>query len=444
MAPEDRKQLRRSQFVYGLNTDGQYLLFHTLTKKLIVIPQNVNDYACGKQNFPATVLKQKIWKELYEDYFMVPEDASESQMYLEIKKILVLQEELPKGITQYVILPTTTCNARCFYCFEQGMAYRKMSLETVEDTIRFILVHKPKEGKQINIHWFGGEPMCATDHIDRICDGLKDAGIEYTAEMTSNGSLFTKEAVKKAIEKWNIRKIQITLDGLSEEYARRKRYSEGIKNPFETVIRNVHLMITAGIQVTIRLNTDEDNAEEIFRTADYLKEEFNEEERRRMWIYANPLYGQKGEGLYNCPVATTTDALEAKVTEINEYLLRQGITSFELGNLLEFRTHYCMVTTPDSTGRLYACEGMPESMQYGNVKTGIDPDAWRRVTTPCDIRPECEKCVFLPLCTEFDRCPNRLGWNDCFRREKRKLENQLRIAWEIIRDGQKEADHVSD
>ena len=107
-------------------------------------------------------------------------------------------EELDK------ILPTTTCNARCFYCFEQGMEYRKMSRKTVEDVLRFILEHKPKEHKKIHIHWFGGEPMCAADNIDRICDGLDEAGIEYTAEMTSNGSLFDEESVKKASEKWKV------------------------------------------------------------------------------------------------------------------------------------------------------------------------------------------------------------------------------------------------
>ena len=73
-----------------------------------------------------------------------------------------------------------------------------MSPETVEDTLRFILSHKPEEQNKIHIHWFGGEPMCAADHIDRISDGLAEAGIEYTAEMTSNGSLFTEELAQKA------------------------------------------------------------------------------------------------------------------------------------------------------------------------------------------------------------------------------------------------------
>ena len=35
---------------------------------------------------------------------------------------------------------------------------------------------------------------------------------------------------------------------MAEEYARRKRYSEGIEKPFETVINNIHLLIAVGMK----------------------------------------------------------------------------------------------------------------------------------------------------------------------------------------------------
>ena len=97
----------------------------------------------------------------------------------------------------------------------------------------------------------------------------------------------------------------------------------------------------------------------------------------------------------------------------------------------------------DSCGTLFACDAMPESMRYGDVKTGIDPEAWKRVSEPCGIRPECAGCVFIPQCTEFDRCPNRMAYDDCYRQEKRNLENELRFAWEIWKE-RKEASCVSD
>ena len=447
--PAEGTGIRKSRFAYCLYTEGMFLLFHILTRKLLVIAPEYADAFADGRILPASVLEDETLGRLYADYFLVPEHTDESKLYLEVKNILTVKEELPKGITHYVILPTTTCNARCFYCFEQGMQYRKMSRETVNDVLRFIREHKPEEQKKIHIHWFGGEPMCAADNIDRICEGLDEAGIEYSAEMTSNGSLFDEKSAKQAKEKWKVEEIQITLDGTAEEYARRKQYAGKIDKPFETVIRNMHLLISAGIKVTVRLNTDENNIEEIYRVADFLKEEFSGEEREKMRVYAHSLFGQEGEGLDACPAGGAPDALEEKVLEINNHLVRLGLIRKDLSGLLTLKNHYCMVTAPecnvliDSSGTLFACDAMPENMRYGDVKTGIDPESWRRVAEPCGIRPECSECVFLPQCTEFDRCPNRMAYDDCFRQEKRNLENELRFALEIWKD-RKEASRVSD
>ncbi len=438
--PEEGEGVRRSCFVYSLYHKGSYLLFHTLTRELLALPPAAVDRIAEGRVYPASVLEEEPAKTLYGHHFLVPEHAPESQTYLELKDVLVLKEELPRGITHYVILPTTTCNARCFYCFEQGMKYHKMSAETVEDTLRFILDHKPADRKKIHIHWFGGEPMCATENIDRICEGLREAGIEYTAEMTSNGSLFTEELAKKAAEEWKIGKIQITLDGLAEEYARRKRYTSALKDPFWTVIRNIHRLIAAGISVSVRLNTDEDNLGEIFRTVDFLREEFSGEEKKKLLVYAHSLFSQQGEGLDVCPVGAGTDALETRVLEVNDYIQRQGLSFRDMGTLFGLKSHYCMVTAPecnvliDAAGKLYACDAMPENMYYGDVKSGIDPEAWKRVAEPCAVRPECEKCVFLPQCTEFDRCPNRTAYDNCFRQERRTLEREMIFAATVIRE----------
>ncbi len=500
--PADGEKIRWSRFVFPMQVDGKILIFHTLTRELLFIDCETYEYMavshgdgsgcdthkqtepnatsidatshCGDRLFRLTSplsifpplavetdspheellqtpLDDENINQLYEDWFFVTENTNESQIYLELKNILVVKEELPKGITHYVILPTTTCNARCFYCFEQGMVYRKMSKETVEDVIRFIVEHKPKDRKQIHIHWFGGEPMCAADNIDRICDGLNEAGIEYTAEMTSNGSLFDEESAKKAIEKWKVTHIQITLDGMAEEYAARKRYVN-MEAPFETVIRNIHVLINAGIKVKIRLNVDEDNTDEIYRVAEFLRQEFTDEETSNIRVYAHSLFSHEGEGMDACPVGGASDALETTVQEINDHLIRIGLTGKDLSDLFNLKSHFCMVTSPecnvliDSSGKLFACDAMTENMRYGDVKTGIDEKAWAKVAEQCAVREECKGCVFLTQCTEFDRCPNRIKYDDCYRQEKRKLESDLRFMYSIYLDQkeQKEKDSVSD
>ena len=435
--------IRKSCFAYTLYVRGSYLLFHTLTGQLLLLPPQYIDYFSGERVFPSSVLEQEGPAKLYESWFLVPEDADEGQRYLELKDILVLKEELPRAINHYVILPTSACNARCFYCFEQGMRYHRMTDETVEDTLHFILLHRPQDGRPIHIHWFGGEPLCAAENIDRICAGLSEAGVDFTAEMTSNGSLFTPELAKRAAEVWKLGKIQITLDGMAEEYAKRKRYSGSFPDPFGTVIRNIHRLIAAGIFISVRLNVDENNLGEIYRVVDYLREEFDETEREKLQVYAHSLFGHSGEGLDGCPADAGSDALEERVLEMTDYIYRKGLSVWDLDELFRFKTHYCMVTAPecniliDAEGGLFACDAMPESMRYGDVRTGIDEKAWKRVTAPCPVRQECGKCVFLPKCTEFDRCPNRLPHDACLRQEKRKLESNLRFAFAVYQDQKK-------
>lgn len=442
--PANGERVRKSHFVFSLYVRGQYLLFHTLTRQVLLLSPQYIDYFADDRLFPSSVLSVELPARLYEDYFLVPEYTPEHQTYLELKDLLVLKEELPQAITHYVILPTTACNARCFYCFEQGMRYHTMTAETVADTLRFIIRHKPKDEQPIHIHWFGGEPMCAVDNIDRICTGLKEEGISFTAEMTSNGSLFTEELARKATETWKIKEIQITLDGMAEEYEKRKCYARTVKEPFETVIHNIHILIAAGIHVKVRLNVDENNLGEIFRLVDFLKEEFSDEEKKKMHIYAHSLFGQSGEGLDACPADNSTDSLEERVEEINDYIYRQGLTLRDLDTLFSLKSHYCMVTAPecnvliDAAGQLFACDAMPANMHYGDVKSGINLDSWDLVAAPCSVRTECERCVFLPQCTEFDRCPNRTAYDACRRQEKRKLESDLLFLYTIYQERQEQ------
>ena len=225
--PAEGERVRKSRFAFTLDTEDGRLLFHTLTRQLLILPPGAAGLFDGDGLFPRSVLEEALPARLYEEYFLVPENSPESRTYLELKDVLALKEERPKGFTHFVILPTSACNARCFYCFERGMRYQKMSAETVEDTLRFILRHKPENAKKIHIHWFGGEPMCAPDNIDRICAGLTEAGIAFSAAMTSNGSLFTRETADSTRTKTTWRRSPARRNTWGRNSPGRKRKSCG-------------------------------------------------------------------------------------------------------------------------------------------------------------------------------------------------------------------------
>ena len=62
----------------------------------------------------------------------------------------------------------------------------------------------------------------ATDVIDYISKKLVQNHIRFTSKITTNGFNLTKEIVERAIKYWHTNKIQVTIDGLFEEYNRIK------------------------------------------------------------------------------------------------------------------------------------------------------------------------------------------------------------------------------
>ena len=136
-----------------------------------------------------------------------------------------------------------------------------MSRDLTEKTISFIL-SSHRDGKLVYIEWFGGEPLLATEQIDRISHALQERHIEVIGGMVSNGSLVTDRIIEKMKTAWNIRSIQISMDGTEEQYIRRKQYYR-YENEYRHVLENIARLAANGIFVNIRVNVDEGNVEDI-------------------------------------------------------------------------------------------------------------------------------------------------------------------------------------
>ena len=118
----------------------------------------------------------------------------------------------------FVILPTTSCNAKCVYCYEEGVTYTTMNLEVAKRTAEYIV--SSSGGKDIKLMWFGGEPLLAVDVIDKITEiivkSLKNEQ-KFIVSMISNSSLIDDTIISKMVNEWHLSRIQITLDGFEEE-----------------------------------------------------------------------------------------------------------------------------------------------------------------------------------------------------------------------------------
>ena len=160
---------------------------------------------------------------------------------------------------------------RFCYCFEHGAIRNPISIETAEAVADFLIRNCTE--KEIYISWFGGEPIMEIDVIDLITDRLLSAGIKIESTITTNGILINGSIVNK-FHHWAVTRVQITLDGLGEEYNKIKKYDLDITNPFERIVENIELVISSGISVHLRFNYKSSSYKEVYETMSYLHDRF--------------------------------------------------------------------------------------------------------------------------------------------------------------------------
>lgn len=376
-----------SQYALPFAHGGKWYVFHNLTKQ------------CIEGVMPVSARAGEGWDELIAARFLVPEDKDECALYNQVSALLRALNR-KKGLTGYTILPTLGCNARCVYCYEAGLEQVAMTPETVEQVIRFIL-DTCGEGP-VKLKWFGGEPLLMVKAIDRVCEALREAGVEYKSSMISNGSLITPEIIEKMTRDWRFDYIQISMDGAEQDYNSRKRYYAD-HDYYHRVMESISALSAAGIRVSVRCNVDGKNWDGIPR---YLKDMAEGvSDKTHVSIYFAPLFDVRA--------GADTVAMWRKVVDANPLIEAAGFHSTSNHGLYKrLRANHCMadsgrsaVILPD--GRLNLCEHCPDEGYYGDIWRGVTDEAAMRTFSRTDVTPEkCRKCPYLPDCTSFHNCPN--------------------------------------
>lgn len=212
--------------------------------------------------------------ELLKHYIFVPYNYNESLTSDQINSFMrmYISQRRDNIINKFTVFTTTDCNARCFYCFENGRKYITMSEQTAMDVAKFM--EKSAKGTDISISWFGGEPLYNEKVINIICQYLFDKGLNYESTMVSNGYLFSAENIKTAKEKWHLKHVKIAVDGTEKIYNKYKNFIYKDGSAYLRVMNNIKMLLENNIAVTIRLNMDTHNYEDLFVLRDELFERF--------------------------------------------------------------------------------------------------------------------------------------------------------------------------
>lgn len=396
----DGDTYRMMRYVLRVYHDGNVLLHNVVTGRLVVLDQGEAETL---EKLP--MVYTPVMEQLVTEHYLVPEEYDEHQQVVNLRKILftIVDTHLPNEVVSYLILPTTACNARCWYCFEKGVKSITMTEKTANDVVDFIEKHCG--GKKITIWWFGGEPTLAVDRIDQICKGLRERHIEYISDISTNGYAFDEDMIKKAKNLWNIRQVTVSVDGTEATFNRIKAFKNAPNSPYQRMMRNIGLLLEQKIAVGLRMNYDEDSYLEF---ADLLLEA-----RKRfppsapLMIYPHQInreYADENER----QVAEAW--FNETIIELSDLSQKSGFCRPEVHDLPSLSYQVCgavngrwFVITP--AGDLVCCgEQLGDDQIKGDLIHGVTNVELTRSWKEFADNKRCQECVLFPRCAKMLHC----------------------------------------
>ena len=400
VGPQKRAEGQRYRlmtYVVQQPVDDGVLLYNTLTCSLVLLtPDEAADITAQQ--------------ELIDRWFLVPQEHDDRKACREIRQMAALLKSADQSITQYTILTTTGCNARCFYCFEKGTKSVSMTAETASKVVHYIVAHRGDE--EVSLKWFGGEPLVNAKVIDQICTELREQGVPFRSIITSNGYLFDADKVQRAKDLWQLRRVQITLDGTEQTYNRVKAYVYQGVNAFERVLQNIGMLTAAGIRVNIRLNVDNYNIKEMATLVELLHQRFGTNEH--LTVYSHVVYGERSPE-DNAELFAQRMQLEQQIAQCG-YKRKQGLPK-------AIQTHYCgadddrsVLIAPD--GHLGKCNHYIDCEFFGHIDSEERDEAILRKfkERQADIEA-CATCFYYPQCILLTMCEIDVGCTPEYQQE---------------------------
>jgi uncharacterized protein len=243
----------------------------------------------------------------------------------------------------------------------------------------------------------------AVDIIDYMVDNFNkhfQDTVKYFSIIATNGSLLTDEIILKAKTKWNIRGMQITIDGYQENHNKRKNYFQKDKNQYEFSLENIEKLLNNDVNVNCRINLDCNNMSDFPKILKDLEKFKN---HRHFSVQATtlltPTNAKKIDNYvhfndYNNFYAETYNELFARGFYNN---IQQIIPKRQLSfGMCKNQSGYLI----GADGLLFKCDrdahNLPNSI--GDCKTGIIHNDRLLRFTNSEVLPECMQCQYLPLC----------------------------------------------
>lgn len=272
------------------------LIYNSFAGKFVVIRNS----KINIEDLSIEVLRKEqysLYKQ-FEDANVIIED--------QVDEVSLLKERIDKAdnnIHEYIlhINPTLDCNFRCWYCYENHISNSRMSDEVLESTLKYISsILNDKSIHTFELGFFGGEPLFYFNgiakkiitHTQSLCSSLNKA---LHIHFTSNGFLLNGEIVE-FLSKFSCG-FQITLDGGGKVHDK-IRFNKDNTGSFDTIIKNIFLLVHSKIDVIVRVNYTSENIDSIyaiyesFKKIDDSRKKYIKFDFQRVWQNRNDRFDE--------------------------------------------------------------------------------------------------------------------------------------------------------
>lgn len=232
----------------------------------IVNPLSRNADILSKHQFES--LKNNTYEdpeELFEKGYLVDAEKEDALYKKEYLKFL---DERDSDEIQIFFVPWYTCNFSCFYCFQDEYTNPNQRVEPQVVDAFFKYIDSEFAGRHKYITIFGGEPFlegqAQYESMEYFINKCAERDIDIA--VVTNG--YVIEKYLPLLKKVNVREIQITLDGMADVHNKRRALKGG-KDSFDTIVRNVDLLVQNNISVNMRMVVDKENINELPKLAQF-------------------------------------------------------------------------------------------------------------------------------------------------------------------------------
>jgi uncharacterized protein len=399
-----------------LTADGFLVVYNSLTGGVSGFPPAARQSVEAKLKHPGfTGPLQGITKYLYERGFLVLQGTNELQRC----RMLYGNQHFRQDRLELILLSSEECNFRCSYCYE---TFQRGTMEPwVREAIVRMVEQRAQRLNELNITWFGGEPLLGYEAIEEIAPQLlalaEKHGITYSSHMTTNGYLLTPECFQKLV-RWKVLSYQITMDGIRGDHDAHRVLKTGGPT-FDVILSNLRELrqFKEEFHVTVRINIDKSNVPHMADFIDVIKGVFQEDRRFNVRFYPIGKWGGvNDDGLQVCG----NQAEEVRHALEIETLARNVAVESRLPYMqAQTELAVCYAARPDNLiigadGKIMKCTVVLDKRDCNVIGTmsrdgvaDIKVDKlWKWVAPYFEDDLDCRRCFYLPVCQGCS-CPRK-------------------------------------